>query len=52
MREKIAGELLCIATLGSCCEDDDYDKSGDDDGDICKCSLLEGIIVAHIAMFF
>lgn len=45
--------LLCIATLVSCCEDD-YDDSGDDDGgdvsNVCKCSLLEGIITAHFVL--
>lgn len=56
MGEKIAGEeLLCMAASVSCCEDDDYDNSGGDDGDVnsnvCKCSLLEGIIVAHVAIF-
>lgn len=45
--------LLCIATLVSCYEDD-YDDSGDDDGgdvsNVCKCSLLEGIITAHFVL--
>ena len=56
MGEKIAGEeVLCIATLVSCCRDGDYDDSVDDDGDVnsnvCKCSLLQGVIVAHVTMF-
>ena len=54
MGEKIAGEeVLCSATLVSCCRDDDYDDSGDDDGDVnvCKCSLLEGVIVTHVCIF-
>lgn len=58
MGEKIAGEeALRIATLVSCCGDDDYDDSGGDgDGgdvscNVCKCSLLEGIIVAHVTVF-
>lgn len=54
MGGKIAGEeVLCSATLVSCCRDDDYDDSGDDDGDVnvCKCSLLEGVIVTHVCIF-
>lgn len=53
MAEKIAGEEeLCIATFVSCCRDDDYDDSGEDDGDVCECSLLKGIVVAHVTIFF
>ncbi len=41
--------------LVSCCEDDDYGDSGDDDGDVnsnvCKCSVLGGIVVAHVTFF-
>lgn len=56
MGERSSGEeLLCIAMLVSCCEDDDYDDSGDGNSDVnsnvCKCGLLEGIIVTH-AVFF
>ena len=54
MGEKIAGEeVLCSATLVSCCRDDDYGDNGDDDGDVsvCKSSLLEGVIVTHVSIF-
>ncbi len=41
-------EVLCSATFVSCCKDDDYDDSGEDDGDVnsnvCKCSLLGGLL--------
>lgn len=56
MGEKIAGEeLLCIAPLVSCCEDDDdHDDSGDDGGDVNSnvCECWRGLLWHMLPFFF
>lgn len=51
------GKNYCASLRWSAvAKDDDYDDSSDGDGDVnsnvCKCRVLEGIIVAHVAIFF
>lgn len=53
MGEKVSGEeLQCVATSVSCCEDDDYDDSGDDDRDVGNMCCNIPLQRAALAVFF